>query len=65
MQSRRFLVFLGLFAILSLAIVVGSVGLVQVDVLRIRGHVTVGWVGLLPLVAYLLLSLRYILRTKG
>lgn len=61
-MTRRLLVFLGVFALLSLALVAGSAALAGIDVLRVRGHVTVGWAGTVPVVLYVVLSLRWILR---
>ena len=65
MSSRRFLVFLGLFSILALALVVTTAGLAGANVLKVRGHVTLGWLALLPIAAYLVLSVRWIASQDG
>lgn len=64
-SNRRWLLFLGVFSLLLVALVGGSSLLVQADVLRVRGHVVIGVASLAPLVAYLVLSLRYIAGVKG
>ena len=62
--SRRVLLFLGVFSVLIVALSVATSLLVQTNVLRVQAHVTIGLAGLGPLVAYLVLSLRFIQRTK-
>jgi hypothetical protein len=64
-RSRRLLLFLGIFSILLVAMVAVSAAAVQADLLRVRGHVVLGVAAVGPLAAYLLLSLRYIVRVKG
>lgn len=64
-RSRRLLLFLGVFSILLVALVAASAAAVQADLLRVRGHVVIGVASVGPLAAYLLLSLRYIVRVKG
>ena len=59
------IVFLGVFSLLALALVAGSAALAGTDVLKVRGHVTVGWIGTVPVVAYVVLSLGWILRQRG
>ena len=65
MRNRRTLLFLGVFSILIVALFVATSLLVQVNLLRVRGHVTIGIAGIGPLALYLVLSLRYIQRVKG
>ena len=65
MSHRRLLVFLGVFSLLVFGLLVGSSLLVQADLLKTRGHVTVGIAGIPPIALYLVLSLRYILRVRG
>jgi hypothetical protein len=65
LPNRRLLLFLGVFSLLLVALVGGSSLLVQTDVLRVRGHIVIGLASLVPLVLYLVLSLRYIAGVKG
>ena len=65
MPGRRLLVFLGVFSLFSLALVAGSAALAGADVLRVRGHVTLGWAGFVPVTLYVLFSLGWILRHRG
>lgn len=64
-MSRGLLVFLGVFSLLALALIAGSAALAGLDVLKVRGHVTMGWVGTVPVVLYVALSLGWILRHRG
>lgn len=59
---RRFVIFLGLFSLLSVSLLIVSAGMVQTGVLRTIAHAVLGWGTALPLLAYLVLSLRLIIR---
>jgi hypothetical protein len=58
---RRFVIFLGLFSLLSVSLLVVSAGMVQTGILRTIAHGVLGWGAAIPLLAYLVLSLRMII----
>ncbi len=58
----RFVVFLGIFSLLLVVGLIVSAALVELGELRTLGHSNLGWASGLVLLAYVILSLRLILR---
>ena len=65
MAKRRLTAFLGIFSGLAIVLMIGSALLVEQNLLRVRGHVTIGWAASVAFVLYLILSLPYIVRVQG
>ena len=61
-RVRRFVIFLGLFSLLLLGLLAVSAMLVQKGVVRTTGHWALGWAAVLPMSAYVVLSLRELVR---
>ena len=64
-SNRRFIVFLGLFNLIAVAMLAGSAAMVQLGWMKTLAHRNVGWAAVIPLFAYLVLSLRLIVRLRG
>ncbi len=65
MLVRRLVLFLGLLSLLLVVALAATAGLVQAGILRPIGHGNLGWAAALPILAYLILSLRALLRARG
>jgi hypothetical protein len=61
---RRLVAFLGIFSGLAILLMIGSALLVEQNLLRVRGHVTIGWAAAAAFVLYLILSMPYIVRVQ-
>lgn len=61
----RFVVFLGFFSLLLVLGLIASAVLMQLGILRGLGHANLGWGSGLVIVAYLVLSLRLLLRNAN
>ena len=59
---RRYVLFLGFFSILLLVLLGISAALVQAGSVRTPGHWALGWAAMVPMGAYLILSLRELLK---
>ena len=59
---RRFVLFLGLFSLLTLGLLAASGALVEAGALQVKGHSVLAWVALLPMAAYTVLSLRELMK---
>ena len=62
---RRFVLFLGLFSLLALGLLAASGELVERGVLSGSGHTVLAWSVLAPMAAYIVLSVRELLKPRG
>ena len=60
----RGLVFLGIFSLLLVVMLAVTAVLVQMGVVKTLAHGNLGWAAMVPLVLYVVLSLRHILQAK-